>query len=157
MKIAFLNLDGTLIAKPPQEFHIREQRPVEILDGVVEQLRGLLARGYKLVIMTNQEGLGTRDYPLEEFKGRMMDIVKLFQKHEIEFYDVYICQHSPEANCRCRQPRSSTFKDLLRQAAANQAACVMASCLRSDAELAWWFGISFYKTVDNGRFPAITI
>lgn len=84
---------------------------VEILPGAAEALRELKRRGFKILVITNQSGIG-RGYMTEE------DYCSV--KHEFESQlgaglvdATYFCPHSPDDSCACRKPEPG----MLRQAA----------------------------------------
>lgn len=67
-KVLFIDRDGTLIWEPPDNFQIDDFSKLKFLPGVITWL-GKIARemSYELVLVTNQDGLGTPDFPEETF------------------------------------------------------------------------------------------
>src|SRR4051812_13839549 len=93
IKMAFVDRDGVLIHEPEDTKQIDSIEKLRILPGVIEGLRNFLAQGYKLIMVTNQDGLGTSSFPTPDFEGahnRMLDIMK---QNGIEFYRIFICPH----------------------------------------------------------------
>lgn len=106
-KYAFLDRDGTLIFEPQDDFQIDSLEKLKILDGAIENMQKLQEQGYKLVMVTNQNGIGTPSFPTEDFEipqARMMDI---FAENGIEFEEVFVCPHFKEDNCECRKPKTA--------------------------------------------------
>ena len=68
LKIVFLDRDGTMIYEPPGTKQVDELSDLRILPGVMPGLQRLLKRGYRLVMVSNQDGLGTRQFPKKKFQ-----------------------------------------------------------------------------------------
>jgi imidazoleglycerol-phosphate dehydratase/histidinol-phosphatase len=62
MNVVFLDRDGTLIVEPPDE-QVDSLEKLELIPNVFEGLRLLQSRGFNLVMVTNQDNLGTSRYP----------------------------------------------------------------------------------------------
>ena len=65
-KYLFVDRDGTLIEEPPDE-QVDSLEKVRWMPGVFAALQQLVAAGYRLVMVTNQDGLGTPGFPRERF------------------------------------------------------------------------------------------
>ncbi|MFL6514384.1 MAG: D-glycero-alpha-D-manno-heptose-1,7-bisphosphate 7-phosphatase [Chthoniobacterales bacterium] len=95
----FLDRDGTLMHDVD---YCGSPKDVHVFAGATEALRRLKMRGYKLVVITNQSGIG-RGY-FDEHQYRMVE--REFNRQiGIDVIDAtYHCPHSPNENCKCRKP-----------------------------------------------------
>ncbi len=105
-KVIFLDRDGTLINEPPDE-QIDNLEKLEFLPGVFRNLY-LVKKflDYKLVIVSNQDGLGTNAYPEEAYQLVQDKIIKTFKNEGIEFDDVLIDKSLPGDNAPTRKPKT---------------------------------------------------
>jgi imidazoleglycerol-phosphate dehydratase/histidinol-phosphatase len=67
--------------------------------------------GFELVMVTNQDGLGTASLPRERFEPVHRFILELFASQGIAFAAVFICPHFPAEDCHCRKPRTGLLHD----------------------------------------------
>lgn len=79
------------------------------MDGIFPVLRYLSAKGYLLIVVTNQSGIGRGYYTEEDFNTLTVWMSKQFSDEGIELTAVYSCPHSPEESCACRKPAPGMF------------------------------------------------
>lgn len=104
-KVLFIDRDGTLIWEPPDTFQIDSFSKLKFLPGALTHLRKIAEEcNYELVMVTNQDGLGTDKYPEETFwpvHNFMMDTLR---GENIHFSEVCIDKSYPEENLATRKP-----------------------------------------------------
>lgn len=110
-KILFIDRDGTLIIEPPDE-QIDSLEKLEYYPGVFTWL-GRIARetDYELVIVTNQDGLGTRSFPEENFWPAQEKMIATFKGEGIIFSEVFIDRSFPKDNLPTRKPGTGMLQD----------------------------------------------
>ncbi len=102
-RIVFVDRDGTIIREPADK-QIDALEKLEFLPGIVTGLQLLVENGYTLVMVTNQDGLGTRSYPRRKFDLVQRKVVTLLRGEGIVFERVFVCPHTQADGCRCRKP-----------------------------------------------------
>ena len=113
MNVVFLDRDGTMIAEPPDE-QVDSLEKLELIPGVIEGLRQLSARSYQLIMVTNQDALGTERFPTPSFEVVQNKLLRILQGEGIRFSNIFVCPHTPEDQCACRKPKTGLVDDYLR-------------------------------------------
>jgi len=104
-KVLFIDRDGTLIWEPPDTCQIDSFEKLKFLPGVFTWL-GKIARelDYELIMVTNQDGLGTAKYPQETFDAIQRLLMETLTGEGIIFSDIHIDRSFPEENKPTRKP-----------------------------------------------------
>jgi imidazoleglycerol-phosphate dehydratase/histidinol-phosphatase len=113
LRVLFIDRDGTLVEEPPDE-QVDSLHKVRLLPGVIPALLELQRAGYRLVLVSNQDGLGTATFPEPAFRETQDFIRRLFGSQGIEFDAEFFCPHRPEDTCECRKPRTGLLTSYLR-------------------------------------------
>jgi len=114
-KILFIDRDGTLVVEP-EDFQVDRLDKIRLVPGVIPALLALKSAGYRFVMVSNQDGLGTDSFPEEDFETCQQYILDLFDSQGISFDEIFICPHFDGDGCACRKPRTGL---LTRYLAAN--------------------------------------
>lgn len=85
------------------------------MDGIFPVLQSLANKGYALIVVTNQSGIGRGFYTEEDFRRLTEWMLAQFAEHEILIAGVYRCPHSPESSCSCRKPAPGLFFQAIRE------------------------------------------
>lgn len=110
----FIDRDGTLIVEPPVTEQVDNLDQLEFLPGVLRNLYFIKKNlDFELVIVTNQDGLGTPAYPQENFDSVQNKMVNIFHTEGIDFDNVLIDKSFPEEKLNTRKPFTGMLTDYM--------------------------------------------
>jgi len=113
-KALFIDRDGTLIVEPPEDFQVDSLEKLEFLPGVLRNLYSIQKHfDYELVMVSNQDGMGSEDYPEENFHRVQGKILKTFDNEGITFKRIFIDCSFPEDSSPTRKPEIGLLKEYL--------------------------------------------
>ena len=104
-KAIFIDRDGTIIKEPADE-QIDSLEKLEFVPGVISGLRQLMNRGFDIVMVSNQDGLGTDSFPEDTFWPAHTRMLSTLSGEGIVFDDILIDRSFPEENAPTRKPRT---------------------------------------------------
>ena len=113
-KILFIDRDGTLIDEPSDTLQVDTLDQLQLLPMVIPSLLRLKNNGYRFIMVTNQDGLGTPANTLENFEKVQEKMLHIFKSQGVTFEEILICPHLPEDNCDCRKPKLGLVQKFLR-------------------------------------------
>ncbi|MFY8326379.1 D-glycero-beta-D-manno-heptose 1,7-bisphosphate 7-phosphatase [Pseudoalteromonas sp. ZZD1] len=107
-KALFLDRDGVVNV---DHGYVYEPEKFEFVDGVFSACKAFVDAGYKLIIVTNQSGIGRGYYTEADFHALSNWVVAQFAEHNITVNGIYFCPHHPKKalpeylkECQCRKP-----------------------------------------------------
>lgn len=112
-KIIFLDRDGTLIDEP-QDKQVDSIKKLKLKKNIIPALLMLQHAGYTLVMISNQDGLGTSAFTQNDFEEPHNILMEIFKTQGIDFETVLICPHFENDHCQCRKPQLGLVIDYLR-------------------------------------------
>ena len=111
-KILFIDRDGTLIVEPTADMQVDSLEKLEFIPGVFRNLYNIQKlTDFELVIVTNQDGLGTPSYPEETFWPAQNAMLKAFENEGVTFINIHIDPTFPEENSPNRKPGTGMLKE----------------------------------------------
>lgn len=106
-KVLFIDRDGTLVIEPPIDFQLDSLDKLEFYPGVFRNMYNISKNlNYELVIVSNQDGLGTHLFPEDTFWPTQNKIIKAFENEGIVFNDILIDRSLPDDNAPTRKPKT---------------------------------------------------
>lgn len=109
-KALFIDRDGTLVVEPPIDYQLDSLEKLEFMPRVFRNLSLIKERlDYELVIVSNQDGLGTESFPTETFLPPHNKMLQAFSNEGVEFDDILIDSSFPHENKPTRKPGIGMF------------------------------------------------
>jgi len=102
-RAVFLDRDNTLIR---DEGYIHRPEEVVLLPKVGEGLSLLKSRGYLLIVLSNQSGIGRGFFTEKDFHAVNEKLQQLLAPYRVKIDDFLFCPHRPEERCGCRKPKT---------------------------------------------------
>lgn len=153
----FLDRDGTLMQDVG---YPRDPEQVVLLPGVGSALAQCRAAGYRLVIVSNQSGVGRRYFPWDAVVAVHQRLLDLLADEGALIDAGYYCPHAPEQACQCRKPEPFMLLQAAAQHGINLRDSVMLGDKLADVECGqragcrsiWFAGQAQYGVVQGADF-----
>lgn len=148
-KAIFLDRDGVLIDNS-DHYYIWKEEQMRFVEGVFENLKLLLLKGYQLFIVSNQGGISKGLYSKEDILLLHNRLLQTFRKSNIEITEIVFCPHHPEfEKCMCRKPDSIMIEKLLAKYKLTREGSFLIGDSRSDMAAALKAGIQPIQITAN--------
>lgn len=108
----FVDRDGTIIKEPSDE-QVDSLEKLEFVPGAISSLKTLSDMGFELVMVTNQDGLGTDAFPEDDFWPAHNLMLKTLSGEGVVFSDILIDRSFPEENLDTRKPSTGMLEKYL--------------------------------------------
>jgi imidazoleglycerol-phosphate dehydratase / histidinol-phosphatase len=145
----FIDRDGTLVEEPADE-QVDRLDKLHLLPGVIAALTALRGAGYRLVMVSNQDGLGSESYPHSSFEQVQQFLLQLFASQGVRFDAVFICPHRAGEGCLCRKPRTGLVSEYLQQHPIDPGRSAVIGDRDTDLQFARALGIRGLRVRSNG-------
>lgn len=109
-KIIFIDRDGVINVDPIGDY-VKSWDKFKFEAGALEALRRLTFKGYQIIIISNQAGIGDGLYTQSDLSDIHRHMAEEFEKNKIEIRSAHYCLHGKEAGCTCRKPQTGLFED----------------------------------------------
>ncbi len=142
--ILFVDRDGTLIEEP-EDFQIDRLDKLRFVAGVIPAMLRLRDAGYEFVIVSNQDGLGTPEYPESAFDGPQALMMQVFESQGIKFREVLVDCSLLADNAPTRKPALGLVQHYLRDRGIDWARSAMVGDRSTDITFADNLGIHGFQ------------
>ena len=152
-KVLFIDRDGTLIEEP-HDNQVDALDKIRLVRGVIPALLELARNGYRFIMVSNQDGLGTASFPREHFEACHEHVVALFESQGINFDETFICPHFESDACDCRKPRTGLLTRFLAMNNLDTAKSAVIGDRETDLELARRLGLRGFLVDPTASFES---
>jgi imidazoleglycerol-phosphate dehydratase/histidinol-phosphatase len=112
MKVLFIDRDGTIIKEPPTDFQVDSLEKLEFLPKAISNLRKIAEETkFELVMITNQDGLGTDSFPEKDFWPAQYKMLKTLEQENIFFKAIYVDKTFEYQNAPTRKPNTGLLTE----------------------------------------------
>ena len=108
-RLLIIDRDGTILVEPPVDFQIDSIAKTDFVLGAISGMKAVSTLGYELVMCSNQDGLGTASFPMEDFFPPQEMMLKVLASENVHFDDILIDPTMPEENAPTRKPGIGMF------------------------------------------------
>lgn len=148
-KILFIDRDGCLIEEPVDE-QIDSYEKFALLPGAIAALQRCVAAGYELVMVSNQDGLGTASFPEADFVGPQELLLRILASQGIRFSEVLIDRSFPHEGKDTRKPGIGLLRHYLADDGWSRAASAVIGDRETDLQLAANLGVRGLRVGPQG-------
>ena len=110
MKVLILDRDGVI--NYDSDKYVKNSDEWEAIPESLEAIANITQLGYKIVVCTNQSGIGRGLFSVEELNDIHEKMHRLVKQSGGEIAAVFFCPHTSEDNCNCRKPKPGMIEDI---------------------------------------------
>ena len=148
-KILFVDRDGCLIEEPADQ-QIDSYEKLALLPGVIAALQRFVAAGYELVLVSNQDGLGTASFPQAHFDGPHALLLRILASQGIHFREQLIDRSFAHEGLDTRKPGTGMLRHYLADDSWSRAGSAMVGDRETDLQLAANLGVRGWRVGPQG-------
>jgi imidazoleglycerol-phosphate dehydratase/histidinol-phosphatase len=148
-KLLFLDRDGCLVVEPSDEQLDRFEK-FDLVPGVVAALQRCVAAGYALVMVSNQDGLGTDSFPEADFRGPQDLLLRILASQGIRFHEVLIDRSFEHEHLDTRKPGIGMLHHYLSDDGWSRAESAVVGDRETDMRLAANLGVRGFRVGAEG-------
>lgn len=148
-KAVFLDRDGVIL-NDEGHYYIFKPEDVKINEGVITFMKQAHDRGYKIIIISNQSGIGKGIYTKQDVALVQQALYNIFDKEGIQVEDAFFCPHHPDTGrCICRKPSGLMIEKAIAKHQIDVKQSFMIGDSKRDVEAAEAAGIKGVKIEKN--------
>jgi D-glycero-D-manno-heptose 1,7-bisphosphate phosphatase len=147
-KVVILDRDGTMVV---DRGYLADPTGLEFEPNAAEGLKCLYSAGYRLVVITNQSGVGRGLFNLEQLGAMNARLHSMVEAAGARLERIYACPHAPGAGCECRKPALGLLTQAAAELGFDPAAATMIGDKESDIEFGRRAGARTILISPNGQ------
>jgi imidazoleglycerol-phosphate dehydratase/histidinol-phosphatase len=153
-RILFVDRDGVLLEEPTDE-QVDSFEKFRLVRDCVPALRALRAAGFELVMVSNQDGLGSESFPRAAFQGPQDLLMQVLASQGVDFREVLIDPHRAEDGHPDRKPGVGMVLHYLRDRGIDLGRSAMVGDRETDMEFARALGVRGFRFGSEWDWPGI--
>ena len=130
-RAVILDRDGTLF---PDSDYLSDPSKIHVYKGVIPALKKLRSQGWKIIVGTNQSGIGRGYFSYNTVNKIHAHLQSLFRNEGIKIDKIYTCPHRPDQKCSCRKPRTGMLKAAALDFRLNLEKCIVVGDKKCDVD-----------------------
>jgi D-glycero-D-manno-heptose 1,7-bisphosphate phosphatase len=130
-KVVILDRDGTIVI---DRGYLSDPARLEFEPGAAEGMKWLYSRGYRLVVITNQSGVGRGFFTIERLEAMNTRLNVMVEEAGAKLEGIYFCPHGPNDGCACRKPALGLMTRAASELGFDPASAIMIGDRESDME-----------------------
>lgn len=139
-KVVFLDRDGVINVDLIGDY-IKHWEEFRFEEGAVDALKRLTEAGYKIVVISNQAGIGDGIFAEDALWDIHRKMLGELEKNGAKVHAAYYCLHGKEAGCSCRKPETGLFEQAARTLKFDKAKTYFVGDKATDIEAGRRFGL----------------
>ncbi|MBI4397748.1 MAG: HAD-IIIA family hydrolase [Candidatus Omnitrophica bacterium] len=108
-KVVFIDRDG-VINRDPIGDYIKHWKHFRFLPGVIQALKHISQKGWQIILISNQAGIGDKKYSESSLKKITLNMLEELEASLVPIHSVFYCLHGKHHGCRCRKPKTRLFR-----------------------------------------------
>jgi D-glycero-D-manno-heptose 1,7-bisphosphate phosphatase len=130
-KVVILDRDGTIVI---DHGYLSDPARLEFEPGAAEGLKWLYSSGYRLVVITNQSGVGRGFFTLDRLEAMNRRLHIMVEEIGAKLEGIYCCPHAPDDGCGCRKPEQALLMQAASELGFDPKSAIMIGDKESDIE-----------------------
>lgn len=148
-KLLFVDRDGCLVVEPPDQQLDRFEK-FDLMPGVIAALQRCVGAGYELVMVSNQDGLGTASFPEADFRGLQELLLRILASQGIRFREVLIDRSFAHEGLATRKPGIGMLRHYLADDGWSRSQSAVVGDRETDMQLAANLGVQGFRVGADG-------
>ena len=130
-RAVFLDRDGTLFGDYD---YLDDPDKIRIYNGTFSALRRIRAKGWKIIVGTNQSGIGRGYFSHGTVRKIHARLIAVCRKNRVKIDKIYYCPHHPKVRCSCRKPKTGMLAAAARRFSLDLKRCVVVGDKKCDVD-----------------------
>jgi D-glycero-D-manno-heptose 1,7-bisphosphate phosphatase len=153
-RVVILDRDGTLVI---DRGYLDDPAGLEFEPGAAEALRRLYSHRYRLVVISNQSGVGRGYFALDTLEAMNARLAVMVREAGARLEGIYTCPHAPRENCDCRKPAVGLMTRAAADLGFNPASAIVIGDKETDVEFGRNAGAMTVLIAADGPPPTIRV